>query len=66
LLLAALASWSAVQATRRPWAVGVTAVFLHRLVDYPLREPALAAVLFSLMGTLHAAGKGGGPREPPG
>ncbi len=55
LLLAAVAWWSAAGALRHPWALGVAAVFLHSAVDYPLREPALAAVLFSLLGALAAA-----------
>jgi len=55
LLLLAVASCSAARAVRYPWALGVVAVFLHSLVDYPLREPALAAVMFALMGALAAA-----------
>jgi O-antigen ligase len=55
LVLLAVACWSAARALRHPWAVGVAAVFLHSLVDYPLREPALAACLFSLLGALAAA-----------
>ncbi len=56
LLLLAVAGWSAARAWRHPWAIGVVGVFLHSLVDYPLREPALAAVMFSLLGALAAAG----------
>ncbi|HLY18068.1 MAG TPA: O-antigen ligase family protein [Bryobacteraceae bacterium] len=55
LLLAAIAWRSAAGALRHPWALGAAAVFLHGAVDYPLREPALAAVLFSLLGALAAA-----------
>ncbi len=42
--------WSA----RRRWGIGVAAVFLHALVDYPLQKPALAALTFSLLGALAA------------
>ena len=55
LLLLVVASWSAARALRHPWALGVVSVFLHSLVDYPLREPALAAVMFALLGALAAA-----------
>jgi hypothetical protein len=55
LLLAAIAWWGAAGVRRHPWALGVVAVFLHSLVDYPLREPALAAVTFSMLGALAAA-----------
>jgi len=33
---------------------GHPGVFAHSLVDYPLREPALAAMLFALLGALAA------------
>lgn len=55
LLLAAVAGWGAAGVRRHPWALGVVAVFLHSLVDYPLREPALAAVMFAMLGALAAA-----------
>lgn len=55
LLLLVIAAWSAARAIRHPWALGVVSVFLHSLVDYPIREPALAAVMFALMGALAAA-----------
>lgn len=55
LLPLAVACWSAARAVRHPWALGVAAVFLHSLVDYPLREPALAVLLYSVLGALAAA-----------
>jgi O-antigen ligase len=60
-LLALLAAWSIARAAHSPWAIGIVAVFAHSLVDYPLREPALAAVLFAMLGALAARG-GAGPR----
>jgi hypothetical protein len=55
LLLLAVGWRSTARALRHPWALGVVAVFLHSLVDYPLREPALAVFTFALMGALGAA-----------
>jgi hypothetical protein len=51
-LLAMLAIWSIRPATDSLWGIGVPAVFAHSLVDYPLREPALAALLFLMLGAL--------------
>jgi len=53
-LMALLALWTVRPAADSLWGIGVPAVFLHSLVDYPLREPALAAVFFALMGALAA------------
>ncbi len=43
-------------AVRSPWGLGVIAIFLHSLVDFPLRIPALAALTFVLLGALAATG----------
>ncbi len=53
-LMALLALWSIRPAVDSLWGIGVPVVFLHSLVDYPLREPALAAVFFAMMGALAA------------
>ncbi|HLN04149.1 MAG TPA: O-antigen ligase family protein [Bryobacteraceae bacterium] len=53
-LIALLALWSIRPAVDSLWGIGVPVVFLHSLVDYPLREPALAAVFFAMMGALAA------------
>jgi O-antigen ligase len=55
-LMALLFAWSARPAVDSLWAIGVPVVFVHSLVDYPLREPALAAVFFAMMGALAARG----------
>ena len=55
LLLLAVAVWSARLALRRPWGLGVPAVFLHSLVDFPLQHPALNMPLFTLLGAMAAA-----------
>jgi O-antigen ligase len=54
LLLGFVALWSARAAWQAPWAVGVGAVFVHSIVDYPLHRPALSAWLFVLLGALAA------------
>ncbi|MBZ5591968.1 MAG: O-antigen ligase family protein [Acidobacteriia bacterium] len=51
-LLAMFAVWSIRPAADSLWGIGVPAVFVHSLVDYPLREPALAVLLFLLSGAL--------------
>jgi O-antigen ligase len=51
-LVAMLAIWSVRPALDSIWGVGVPAVFAHSLVDYPLREPALAVLLFLMLGAL--------------
>ncbi len=54
MLFAVLAVWSVRPALDSLWGMGVPIVFLHSLVDYPLREPALAALFFAMMGALAA------------
>ncbi|MEQ1946435.1 MAG: O-antigen ligase family protein [Bryobacteraceae bacterium] len=41
-------------AFRSKWGLGVGAVFVHALVDYPFAKPGLAAWVFALIGTLEA------------
>jgi len=60
VLLATLALWSLRQAVRQPWGLGVAAAFCHSAVDFPMQRPALAALLFLLMGAM--AGAQGRPR----
>jgi hypothetical protein len=58
------------------WGIGVPIIFAHSLVDYPLREPALAVLLFAMLGALAARNDGNAgipvriltesqPEEPP-
>ena len=58
-LLAMLAIWSIRPAVDSLWGIGVPAVFAHSLVDYPLREPALAVLLFLMLGALAGREAGG-------
>ncbi len=53
LLMLGVAGWTIRPAVRSIWGVGLLAVFLHALVDYPLQQrPALAAFVFALIGLL--------------
>ena len=56
-LLASIAIWSVRPALRSRWGIGVIAVFLHCLVDYPLQKPALAAFFFALLALLASSTK---------
>jgi len=53
-LLGLLAIWTIRPAMDSLWGIGVPVVLLHSMVDYPLREPALAAVFFAMTGALAA------------
>jgi hypothetical protein len=53
--LAAIAIWAVPRAVRSVWGIGLIAIFLHSLVDYPLQVPAIELWLFALLGALAAA-----------
>jgi O-antigen ligase len=52
LLIASIALWTARQSRRNLWGIGLVAVFVHSLVDFPLQKPALEFWLFALLGAL--------------
>jgi len=54
LVWAALALAATRAAIRSMWAIGVPAVFLHALVDYPFARLGIAAWVFVLIGMLWA------------
>ncbi|RPI18903.1 MAG: O-antigen ligase family protein [Acidobacteriales bacterium] len=54
LLLLSLAAWTLRPALRSLWGIGLIAVFLHALVDYPMQRLGLAAWVFVLLGALAA------------
>ncbi len=56
-LAVTIAIWSVRPAANSLWGLGIPAIFAHSLVDYPLREPALAALLFAMLGALAARAK---------
>lgn len=54
-LMLAVAAMLMPAAARSLWGIGLIAVFIHAVVDYPFEQrPALAAYLFALMGVLAA------------
>lgn len=54
LVLAGLAAWSMRTAWRRPWALGPAAIFVHSLIDYPTRDPAVMGLMFVMLGAAAA------------
>jgi hypothetical protein len=53
VLMIALAALLVRPALRSLWGIGVLAVLLHCLVDYPLQQrPALAALFFAVAGAV--------------
>jgi O-antigen ligase len=54
LALVAVAAGATLLAWRTLWGLGVVFVFLHSLIDYPIREPVIGAILFVLIGAVIA------------
>lgn len=53
LIMLAIVAWSIRPAIRSLWGIGLLAVFVHCLVDYPMQQrPALAAFFFAILGML--------------
>jgi hypothetical protein len=50
-------------AVRSVWGIGIVAVWLHCLVDYPLQNPVMAGWFFLLAGILAAGGGQSGEPE---
>jgi O-antigen ligase len=58
VIMAAIVAMSVRPALRSLWGVGMLAVFVHCLVDYPMQQrPALAAFFFAMLGVIHATDK---------
>jgi O-antigen ligase len=54
-LMLALAGWVVWRVRGAPWAIGVVAVLMHSLVDFPMQKTPVAAWLFAMMGMLAAS-----------
>ncbi len=54
-LLGGVFAGSVRNAWRSLWGIGTLAVFLHAMVDYPTREPAIGALLFAMLGAIAAS-----------
>ena len=52
LMMVSLFAWCLRPAIRTVWGLGVVAVFLHALVDFPFSRPALAAWTFTMVAML--------------
>ncbi len=53
LIMLAIAAWTIRPALQTLWGIGMCAVFLHCLVDYPMQQrPALMAFFFAMLGAL--------------
>jgi O-antigen ligase len=53
LIMLGIAAWTIRPAVRTLWGMGLCAVFLHCLIDYPMQQrPVLTAFFFALLGTL--------------
>ncbi|MCP5118475.1 MAG: O-antigen ligase family protein, partial [bacterium] len=55
LLLAAFVAWSLPGAIRSVWGLGVVAVFIHALVDYPLQRLGVAGWVFVMLAAVAAS-----------
>jgi hypothetical protein len=55
LLMLSIAAAALRPAIRSVWGLGIYAVWLHALVDFPMQIPAIAALIFTLLGALLAA-----------
>jgi O-antigen ligase len=53
-LVLSIAIWSIPRAWRAVWGIGVLAVFVHRMVDFPLQNPLLELWLLVLLGAMAA------------
>jgi len=51
-LMLAIAVWSARRAFRTGWGLGVVAVFVHCLVDYPIQRTGVAFVFFVMLAAI--------------
>jgi hypothetical protein len=54
-LMAGLVIWLAKPSLKSVWGLGVLSVMVHSYVDYPLRDPALGFLWFTLVGGLTQA-----------
>jgi hypothetical protein len=55
LVMLTLFVWSAVQALKRPWAMGIPTMLIHSAVDFPMQVPALNLCFFVMLGAIATA-----------
>jgi O-antigen ligase len=66
VLMAALVIWLAKPSVQSVWGLGVLSVMVHSSVDYPLQDPSLAFLWFTLAGALTQTSKKAVSRLPEG
>jgi O-antigen ligase len=64
-LMLAVAVWAARRGLSTGWGLGVAAVFVHCLVDYPIQRTGVALVMFAMLGALAAEEQPATVSEPP-
>jgi O-antigen ligase len=55
-IMLAIALWAIPRAVRTVWGIGVVAIFVHCLVDYPIQRAGVALVMFSMLAAVASAG----------
>ena len=60
LLMAVLVIWLAKPSLRSVWGLGVLSVMVHSFMDYPLQDPSLAFLWFTLAGAITQTSLKGG------
>ena len=65
LLMLGIAAAALAPAIRSVWGLGVYALWLHALVDFPMQIPALAALVFTLLAAVSAESAGRRTRRSP-
>jgi O-antigen ligase len=53
-VILSIAIWAIRPAVNSLWGIGIIAIFLHCIVDYPIQRPALGGLFFALLGALAA------------
>jgi hypothetical protein len=63
-IMLAIAVWSVPRAFRTGWGLGIAAVFVHCLVDYPIQRAGVALVMFAMLAAVaSAAGEDSGRED---
>jgi len=67
LMMFSIALWSARWGYRSLWGIGVSVVFVHCLVDFPIAETGIAMLFFTVAGAMarhdRESSRGGSPRR---
>jgi O-antigen ligase len=58
-IMAALAIWVVPRAVRTGWGIGIAAIFVHCLVDYPIQRAGVALVMFAMLAAVASESRAG-------